>query len=250
MHGGRDQEGRRDRDEPADRRGPRDGQPAHVRRQPVRPRASRPPTYQKLATDANQPLLDHAIGEIYPPGSTYKLVTGSAVLADGKLGPDQTLQTYGHLMLGGLSLQRLERGGLRTAHGGRRLRPVERHVLLPGGGARGHRPAGLLRPPVRLRVPHGHRPARRGHRHRALQRVEDADVRRIDLPGRDVPGGHRTGLRRGHPHRAPRRLLRDDQRRQAAAAPDRAPGHRARRPGRAGVRAQGPLATLKVPPPC
>ncbi len=57
--------------------------------------------YQKLATDTNQPLLNHAIGEIYPPGSTYKLVTGSAVLSDGKLGPDQTLQTYGHLMLGG-----------------------------------------------------------------------------------------------------------------------------------------------------
>ena len=56
--------------------------------------------YQKLVSDPNQPLLDHAIGEIYPPGSTYKLVTGSAVLADGKLGPDQTLQTYGHLMLG------------------------------------------------------------------------------------------------------------------------------------------------------
>ena len=57
--------------------------------------------YQQLATDPNQPLLNHAIGEIYPPGSTYKLVTGSAVLADGKLGPDQTLETYGHLMLGG-----------------------------------------------------------------------------------------------------------------------------------------------------
>ena len=56
--------------------------------------------YRKLANDPNQPLLDHAIGEIYPPGSTYKLVTGSAVLADHKLGPDQTLQTYGHLMLG------------------------------------------------------------------------------------------------------------------------------------------------------
>ena len=57
--------------------------------------------YQKLATDPNQPLLNHAIGEIYPPGSTYKLVTGSAVLSDHKLGPDQTLQTYGHLTLAG-----------------------------------------------------------------------------------------------------------------------------------------------------
>ena len=53
--------------------------------------------YQALIGNPNQPLLNHAIGEIYPPGSTYKLVTGSAVLADDKLGPDQTLQTYGHL---------------------------------------------------------------------------------------------------------------------------------------------------------
>jgi penicillin-binding protein 2 len=58
-------------------------------------------TYAALADNPDHPLLDHAIGEIYPPGSTYKLVTGSAVLADGKLGPDQTLQTYGHLTLDG-----------------------------------------------------------------------------------------------------------------------------------------------------
>ncbi len=56
--------------------------------------------YQKLVNDPTQPLLDHAIGEIYPPGSTYKLVTGSAVLADGKLTPTQTLPTYPYLMLG------------------------------------------------------------------------------------------------------------------------------------------------------
>jgi penicillin-binding protein 2 len=56
--------------------------------------------YQKLIGDPNQPLLNHAIGEIYPPGSTYKLVTGSAVLADGRLTPTQTLDTYPYLMLG------------------------------------------------------------------------------------------------------------------------------------------------------
>ena len=57
--------------------------------------------YQQLIGNPYQPLLNHAIGEIYPPGSTYKLVTGSAVLADDRLGPDQTLQTYGHLTLDG-----------------------------------------------------------------------------------------------------------------------------------------------------
>ncbi len=57
--------------------------------------------YTALTSDPNHPLLDHAIGEIYPPGSTYKLVTGSAVLADGKLTPTQTLPTYPYLTLDG-----------------------------------------------------------------------------------------------------------------------------------------------------
>ncbi len=57
--------------------------------------------YQALLNNPNHPLLNHAIGEIYPPGSTWKLVTASAVLADHKLGPDQTLPTYGHITLDG-----------------------------------------------------------------------------------------------------------------------------------------------------
>ena len=57
--------------------------------------------YQALLNNPYEPLLDHAIGEIYPPGSTYKLVTASAVLADHKLGPNQTLQTYGSITLDG-----------------------------------------------------------------------------------------------------------------------------------------------------
>src|SRR5665647_2425616 len=42
--------------------------------------------FQKLLADKDLPLINHAIGEIQPPGSTFKLITGSGVLADKKLG--------------------------------------------------------------------------------------------------------------------------------------------------------------------
>jgi penicillin-binding protein 2 len=56
--------------------------------------------YQALLTQAGQPLVDHAISEQYPPGSTYKLVTGTGGLADGKITPTSTLVTKGYLTIG------------------------------------------------------------------------------------------------------------------------------------------------------
>jgi len=56
--------------------------------------------YQALLDDKQKPLLNHAISEQYPPGSTYKLVTASAGLADNKITASTLIHTAGFLMIG------------------------------------------------------------------------------------------------------------------------------------------------------
>ncbi len=50
--------------------------------------------FQAYLSNPNQPLRNHAIADIYPPGSTFKLVTGTAALQEGVTTPRQTWQTY------------------------------------------------------------------------------------------------------------------------------------------------------------
>ena len=50
--------------------------------------------YQAYLTDPNLPLRNHAISDIYPPGSTFKLVTGLAALQEGVTTPARRWQTY------------------------------------------------------------------------------------------------------------------------------------------------------------
>jgi penicillin-binding protein 2 len=55
---------------------------------------------RKLVDDPNKPLTNHATQAHYPPGSTYKLVTGTGGLADGKITASTKLTTRGYLTLG------------------------------------------------------------------------------------------------------------------------------------------------------
>jgi penicillin-binding protein 2 len=51
--------------------------------------------YAVYLSDPTHPLRNHAIADIYPPGSTFKLVTGIAALEDGVTTASQRWPTYG-----------------------------------------------------------------------------------------------------------------------------------------------------------
>ncbi len=51
--------------------------------------------YAAYLDDPAKPLRNHAIADIYPPGSTFKLVTGLAALEEGVTTPAQRWPTYG-----------------------------------------------------------------------------------------------------------------------------------------------------------
>jgi penicillin-binding protein 2 len=57
--------------------------------------------YATLLKNKDQPLTNHAVQAHYPPGSTYKLVTGTGGLGDGKITAQTRIQTRGYLTLAG-----------------------------------------------------------------------------------------------------------------------------------------------------
>jgi penicillin-binding protein 2 len=67
--------------------------------------------FQVLLDDPNKPLLNHAINEHYPPGSTYKLVTATGALADGEITASTKIQTKGYLTLGNTRFYEWNRRG-------------------------------------------------------------------------------------------------------------------------------------------
>ena len=56
--------------------------------------------YEQLLKDENQPLINRAIGGIYPPGSTYKIVTSTAGLEEGVINRDTKFEDKGFISVG------------------------------------------------------------------------------------------------------------------------------------------------------
>jgi penicillin-binding protein 2 len=52
---------------------------------------------QALLDDPGRPLLNHAISEMYPPGSIFKQVTGVAALQEGVATPSTTITSHGYI---------------------------------------------------------------------------------------------------------------------------------------------------------
>lgn len=57
--------------------------------------------FNAYLADPDRPLRNHAISDIYPPGSTYKLVTGIAAMEEGVTTPSRLWQTYGCFQIPG-----------------------------------------------------------------------------------------------------------------------------------------------------
>ena len=128
--------------------------------------------FSALLNNPDKPLLNHAVAAHYPPGSTYKLVAGTGALADRKITPTTQLLTRPYLTIGPTRFSGLEPSRIWPLQHLLRLRPLERHLLLPARGHARDRPARLLGEGLRLRREDRDRSAGRGQRHRAKQYLE------------------------------------------------------------------------------
>ena len=59
--------------------------------------------WQNLTTDKNQPMLNRSTQQVLPPGSTFKLVTAAAALADLKIEPDTKIKAGATLTFPGIN---------------------------------------------------------------------------------------------------------------------------------------------------
>ena len=65
--------------------------------------------WNKLRVRSDAPLLDRSLDGLYPPGSTFKMVTASAALDSGAFTLDDHFEDPGHFDIGGFSLHNAEK---------------------------------------------------------------------------------------------------------------------------------------------
>ena len=56
-----------------------------------------PEQYKALNDDPAHPMVNHCISDTYPPGSTFKQITGTGALQEGVANPGTTITSYGSI---------------------------------------------------------------------------------------------------------------------------------------------------------
>ena len=64
-----------------------------------------PSAFRQIETDPNQPLLNRTTQELYPPGSTFKVVTATAALDSGKVTPATVIDGSSPREISGVPLE-------------------------------------------------------------------------------------------------------------------------------------------------
>ena len=67
--------------------------------------------YAALTDNDHRPLANKVVQGVYPPGSTFKMVTALAALEDGKITPETTVRCPGYLEFGGRRFHCWKAGG-------------------------------------------------------------------------------------------------------------------------------------------
>ncbi len=67
--------------------------------------------YRTLTEDPYRPLASKSVQGVYPPGSTFKMITALAALEEGIIGPDDTVWCPGYLEVSGRRFHCWRRGG-------------------------------------------------------------------------------------------------------------------------------------------
>ncbi len=67
--------------------------------------------YRALTEDKYRPLANKTVQGVYPPGSTFKMVTAMAALEEGLIGPDDTVYCPGYLEVSSRRFHCWKRGG-------------------------------------------------------------------------------------------------------------------------------------------
>jgi len=67
--------------------------------------------YRALTEDPYRPLASKSVQGVYPPGSTFKMITAMAALEEGLIGPDDTVWCPGYLEVSGRRFHCWRRGG-------------------------------------------------------------------------------------------------------------------------------------------